>query len=498
MTSPLNTPSALEAEPPSDPGSPAPNLAELSAVSFQKLAADIRAQALAIEEKNNSRKPLSDDDWRALCFSTPQFDIAEAMPRPMINGLSGSMAVDCAYRVMLGRAPDAEGLSSGETSLSQGMPPLLFAGILLTSAEGRARPYSEPGFKLYVILAILYRLASRVARVSRLPATKPVVWFARLASAIHSRWDANKLAKWQSRSLLKTLASWHPMLERQAGQLGAAQLAVSNLERRLVDLTQELAVAQARMNAGVRVPASTPSTVSSIPSPSVITPAVLDAYYLAFEDAHRASSRDMQKAFEAYRPTLESLLVKQKDALGCEVQAVDLGCGRGEWLEFITGMGFTAKGVDLSPVMIARCQHKGLKAELTDALGFLKSMPSNSVQLVTAFHLAEHLKFEVLFEMVSEVWRVLAANGVFILETPNPENPLVGSHHFYHDPTHRNPLTPSATKFLLHYIGFKQVDTLRLNPYPDSARVPGTDLLTERINGLLCSAQDFALVGRRP
>jgi O-antigen chain-terminating methyltransferase len=103
----------------------------------------------------------------------------------------------------------------------------------------------------------------------------------------------------------------------------------------------------------------------------------------------------------------------------------------------------------------------------------------------------------MLYGLVAEAWRVLKPHGVLLLETPNPENPLVGSHTFYHDPTHRNPLTPTAMQFLLQYHGFEQVNVLRLHPYPESARLPGEDLLTERMNGLLCGPQDFAVVGRR-
>ncbi|WP_172656331.1 hypothetical protein [Halomonas sp. PR-M31] len=96
---------------------------------------------------------------------------------------------------------------------------------------------------------------------------------------------------------------------------------------------------------------------------------------------------------------------------------------------------------------------------------------------------------------MDEAQRVLAPGGVLILETPNPENILVGSHTFYHDPTHLNPLTPTAMSFLLTYHGFAEVEVRRFNPYPEEAKVPGNDALTERVNGHLCGPQDFAVVG---
>ncbi len=111
--------------------------------------------------------------------------------------------------------------------------------------------------------------------------------------------------------------------------------------------------------------------------------------------------------------------------------------------------------------------------------------------------MAEHLPFEVLFQAVGESWRALTEDGLLIMETPNPENILVGSHTFYHDHTHRNPLTPSSMEFLFRFWGFRNVRIKRLSPYPDSARIPGEDILTERMNGLLCGPQDFAVIGQK-
>ncbi|MGT2491386.1 hypothetical protein ACU4GD_14795 [Cupriavidus basilensis] len=40
--------------------------------------------------------------------------------------------------------------------------------------------------------------------------------------------------------------------------------------------------------------------------------------------------------------------------------------------------------------------------------------------------------------------RALAPGGSILIETLNPENLLVGSHTFYHDFSHRNPVTPTS------------------------------------------------------
>jgi O-antigen chain-terminating methyltransferase len=402
--------------------------------------------------------------------------------------------------------------------VAHGMPPLLFAGILLTSTEGRSRSRPVEGFGLYRKLAVAHKLAVRLRSQLRLPLpwTRPVLWLARLAAFFHRRWDANNLARWQLQSLRNTLASWQPVLERQAGQLGAAQLALQVNQQGLDTLRQELTVARARLNAlghvghAAYMPSSS-QVIGQNPGQGVSTIAKqeahaegqlhtqaalaseLDAYYLAFEDAHRASARDMRLGFQAYQPLLDSLKAKDQP-----MSALDLGCGRGEWLVFLAEQGFDARGIDASQAMVAHCQAQGLQVDECDLLQALRGQPDGSLNLITAFHVAEHLDFATLYSLVAQAWRVLKPGGALLLETPNPENPLVGSHTFYHDPTHRNPLTPSALGFLLGYHGFERLDVLRLNPYPQSARVPGEDLLTERINGLLCGPQDFAVVGRRP
>ncbi|PWV72646.1 bifunctional 2-polyprenyl-6-hydroxyphenol methylase/3-demethylubiquinol 3-O-methyltransferase UbiG [Halomonas sp. A11-A] len=215
---------------------------------------------------------------------------------------------------------------------------------------------------------------------------------------------------------------------------------------------------------------------------------LFDAYYLAFEDACRGSEAQIREHLLNYAPQLDM-------ASRAGTRALDLGCGRGEWLSLLSERGFSAHGADLNVAMVEHCQERGFEVAHADLLAALSAQPDNSHALVSAFHLAEHLPFDVLYRMVDEAQRVLAPGGVLIIETPNPENLLVGSHTFYHDPTHRNPLTPTAMTFLLEYHGLGEVQVRRFNPYPESAKVPGDDPLTERVNGHLCGPQDFAVVG---
>lgn len=182
-----------------------------------------------------------------------------------------------------------------------------------------------------------------------------------------------------------------------------------------------------------------------------------DSFYRAFEERWRGSRDLIKSRLRVYLPFVEPLLGLQSDA-----KAVDLGCGRGEWLELLREAGFDAQGVDLDDGMLAACRQLGLKVQTQDAIGFLKSLPDASQAVVSGFHIAEHLPFADLQQLVQQALRVLRPAGLLILETPNPENIVVGTSSFYLDPTHRNPIPHQLLSFLPEHYGFARVKVLYL------------------------------------
>lgn len=212
----------------------------------------------------------------------------------------------------------------------------------------------------------------------------------------------------------------------------------------------------------------------------------LDSFYLSFENACRGEESNIRARLEAYLPLIQT---------AHHSIAVDVGCGRGEWLALLREQGFETHGVELSQIMAEHCREQDLQVTISDGLSWLQNQPEGELGMVTAFHVLEHVPFDYLLTTVQEAFRVLHPGGLVIFETPNPENLLVGAHTFYHDPTHRNPLTPALLEFVLQYAGFTKVETLRLNPYPPEAIVPGDGTVVERINGHFYGPQDFAVVG---
>lgn len=218
----------------------------------------------------------------------------------------------------------------------------------------------------------------------------------------------------------------------------------------------------------------------------------LSDFYCAFEAHFRGGDLDWASHFAHYREWIDRL--PPESGLPC----VDIGSGRGEWLQHLRGVGRTVLGVELNPGFVGQCQANGLPVVQTDALTWLRSCGSARVAALSAFHLVEHLAFADLFQMIEQAARVLQPGGGILLETPNPENPLVGSHTFYHDPTHRNPVTPSSLSFLLQYHGFTDLQIVRSNPYPPQDQFIVHDDLTNRLNGLLCGPQDYAVLAFKP
>ena len=185
----------------------------------------------------------------------------------------------------------------------------------------------------------------------------------------------------------------------------------------------------------------------------------LDPFYAAFEDHFRGERSEIMKRLEVYLPCLE----KQKTR-ALELPAIDLGCGRGEWLSLLNQEGYQSIGVDLNQAMVDRCRSRDIAAHHQDAIAYLKEQPNASASLVTAFHLIEHLPLATLIELLGETQRVLAPGGMAIFETPNPQNFMVGACNFYADPTHINPVFPPSAQFMMDNVGFAHTELMFVNP----------------------------------
>jgi SAM-dependent methyltransferase len=219
----------------------------------------------------------------------------------------------------------------------------------------------------------------------------------------------------------------------------------------------------------------------------------LDAMYASFEDQFRGTRADIRRRQAIYLP-----YVREAKAGTANSPVIDVGCGRGEWLELLRDEGFVARGVDLNHIFLDGCRELKLDVSERDALSFLSQLKRDSVGLLTSFHMIEHLDHKVLIALLDETLRVLRPGGIAIFETPNPRNIVVGSCNFYLDPTHKRPLPPDLSRYLLEARGFSKVEVQELHPCGEEQMVSeGAQKVREVLNHMLYSAQDYAVIGRK-
>ncbi len=225
--------------------------------------------------------------------------------------------------------------------------------------------------------------------------------------------------------------------------------------------------------------------------------------YLAFEDRHRGSREEIRQRQRAYLELVTAGPV------------LDVGCGRGEFLELCREAKLEARGLDLDPAMVATCREAGLEVEQADALAYLGALPDGSLGAVFCAQVIEHLPPEGLIALVRLAHAKLRPGGVLICETPNPACLTVFSGAFYVDLTHVKPIHPQAAVFVFEAAGFREVEVRYVNPYPPEMRLQPLEPLWymrryeeaflqaindnfARLNDLLWGAQDYAVIGRKP
>lgn len=220
--------------------------------------------------------------------------------------------------------------------------------------------------------------------------------------------------------------------------------------------------------------------------------------YEQLEDTFRGSREQILETQREYLPDIESL------PKGGPV--VDIGCGRGEWLELLRDNGVSAYGIDTNEQFVRRNVERGLDVRLGDAVEHLSTVEEGSIGAVTGFHIVEHLEFPLLVELIDAGLRALRPGGVIVFETPNPTNVVVGSSAFYLDPTHRNPLHPDFLRFLVTARGFVDVELRFLHPAADiplpgpdedAVRSASLEKLVDHLKWSFFGPQDYAVLGRK-
>jgi O-antigen chain-terminating methyltransferase len=229
------------------------------------------------------------------------------------------------------------------------------------------------------------------------------------------------------------------------------------------------------------------SAAPATPAPQAeraLQPAPLGFDYGRFAERFRGTEEYVKAGQQLYLPYFR----------GC-TNVLDIGCGRGEFLEMMRGAGVPAKGIDLSEESIATCRHKGLDAEVADLYVYLEDLPEASLDGVFCSQVVEHLPPERLPDMVRLALSRLRRGGMIAIETPNPECLAIFATHFYLDPTHQRPVPHGLLVFYLEEFGAGNLEVRKLSPAAES--MPSVDSLPADFREAFFGGLDYAVLGRK-
>lgn len=183
-------------------------------------------------------------------------------------------------------------------------------------------------------------------------------------------------------------------------------------------------------------------------------------------------------------------------------RVLDIGCGRGTFLEVLRSRDIDGYGIDLDTRMVASCRERGLEVFEADALSHLRTLPSGTLDGVFARHVAEHVLPGDLVEMLRELRRVLEPGASIVFITPNVSSLSVGAHTFWMDPSHLRPIPPELFRFYLEVEGFMRVEVRTFEPSEQrlSEDVPDPRIRenVRLLNATLFGDRDYAVIGQQP
>ncbi len=300
------------------------------------------------------------------------------------------------------------------------------------------------------------------------------------------------------------IADLHTELTRVASRINGMDL----LERRLRQYSEQLEETTNGL-AGLRETRAEANALierfrRALPEPIDVSvlqaaPSAWDDLYLSFEGVFRGSTETIKERLSVYLGDVGALEFGDRKLL-------DIGCGRGDWLQLLEESGIPAYGIDLDERSVAQALERKLDVTHGDAIAHLAGLPARSLAAVTAFHVVEHIGVDNIITLLDSAFRCLMPGGLLILETPNPENLFVGTSDFYLDPTHRQPIPPPLLSFLVGARGFSDPTIRRLNRVPDRELVgrhtlddldPALASVIELVQQRVMAGEDYAVVAHR-
>ncbi|MEN8152960.1 MAG: methyltransferase domain-containing protein [Acidobacteriota bacterium] len=215
---------------------------------------------------------------------------------------------------------------------------------------------------------------------------------------------------------------------------------------------------------------------------------------------------DFEKRFRGSREKIKENLKKYIPYFKDSRDLLDIGCGRGEFIQLLKDEGINAKGIDNSDSMLKEAKEKGLNCIKADAFEYLKKQEKNSTGGIFSSQVIEHFEPEYLKKIVNESYRILEPGSILILETINPLSLFALTNIFYLDITHQKPLHPEFMRYMFESAGFSKVEIIyseplhthfleEISPDKESAREFNSNV--DKLNKMLFNSPEYAVSGTK-
>lgn len=313
------------------------------------------------------------------------------------------------------------------------------------------------------------------------------------------RWYINPIVEQQNAYNAAVTA----VLENQLMQMERLETALERLEAALEQEAEMTRVRLQRLERASRTSASsiTAPVATGSDSGFVSDAPQLDYFRLELQFRGPQLLRERQASYLKYFEGRQNIL--------------DIGCGRGEFVEMLLQKGISARGIDLDPDAVAYAKERGIPVELAEAVAYLQGLPDESLGGVFAAQVIEHLKPRQLARLLELCHDKLATDAPIVLETLNPACLLALANWFIIDPTHVWPVHSETLKFMLENAGFWKIEVEFLSPVPPEQRlraIPNHASLNsldaetvsllnrnmDLLNNTIFGYQDYAAIAWRP
>jgi SAM-dependent methyltransferase len=320
-----------------------------------------------------------------------------------------------------------------------------------------------------------------------------------LADSIAKRWESMSVREQRISTRVDALNAAHEDLRTTVGTLQQGLMTIKRELERLVS------VGAGSADAGPPIPdpgsRATDPDIHQASSRDAFS-ATLDAYkYVGFEDRFRGSREAIRERFESYVPLFDN-----------RSPVLDVGCGRGEFIDLLNAHHIDARGIDLNHEMAASCRARGLDVTEADAVGYLSTLEDRSLGGLFSAQVVEHLEPAYLLRFLEVSFHKLRPGGRLVLETLNPACWVAFFDSYIRDITHVWPLHPETLKYLVVASGFsgarvefrspvREEDKLQAFAAPASGSPAFADLAeafnanVEKLNARMFTFLDYAVIG---